>query len=598
MREVIRKLLFILPKRDLIKIVVLFIMMMVAAGLEVLGIGMIPAFVAIVASPERVLEYAPLESLLAFLDITTARDLLIWGSIALLGSFILKGSYRIAFNYIQARYIYNRRYQISHRLMSSYMQAPYTFHLERNTAELLRNITQEVNILIGNVLSMLLDITKQAVITISILLFLFIREPIISLLVIAFSGIASGSFLFLTKKKVKSFGKREQQHRSEMIKAVNQGLGGIKVARVLNREAEFIEKFRTEVRDSTRLLTYMTYTKKIPQPLMEITAVFSMLLIASFLVWEGRPMEAIVPIMTLFAVAIIRLMPAVKSLTSEYTYLIYNIVSLDPIYSDLKELEESSKKFKKDRKECRPLKLEQSIEVKDACYSYPNSDEQALNGVSFIVPRGDAVAFVGESGAGKTTIVDLLLGLLEPTSGEVLVDGKNIQENLSGWQRNIGYIPQSIYLADDTLRSNIAFGIPEKDIDEGKVMKALELAQIKELASRLPEGLETVLGEHGTRLSGGQRQRVGIARALYHNPQVLVMDEATSALDNITEKEITRAIETLKGDRTVIMIAHRLTTVENCDNLYLMKNGEIVDSGSYNELVENNGEFRKMALVP
>jgi len=597
LRDIIRKFLYILPKGDPFKIFVLFILMMVAAGLEVLGIGMIPAFVAIVASPERVLEYEPIQPLLSFLNITTPRDLLIWGSIALLGSFILKGGYRLAFNYFQARFLYNRRYQISHRLMSSYMQAPYTFHLERNTAELLRNITQEVNLLIGNVLTMILDISKQAIITIAILLFLFIAEPLISLLVILFSGIASGSFLYFTKKKVKAYGKREQQHRSEMIKAVNQGLGGIKDARVLNREAEFIEKFRTEVRDSTRLLTYITYTRRIPQPLMEVTAVFSMLLIASFLVWQGRPMEAIVPIMTLFAVAIIRLMPAVKSLTSDYTHIIYNIVTLDPIYNDLKELENSSKKFRKDRKESRPLKLESSIEARDVTYAYPNSDEQALNRVSFIIPQGDAVAFVGESGAGKTTVVDLLLGLLEPSSGEILVDGKNIQENLSAWQRNIGYIPQSIYLADDTLRSNIAFGIPKKDIEDEKVMKALELAQIKDLTNRLPEGLDTILGEHGTRLSGGQRQRVGIARALYHDPQVLVMDEATSALDNITEKEITKAIESLKGERTVIMIAHRLTTVESCDRLYLMKDGKIKDKGTYRELVDSNSEFRKMALV-
>jgi ABC-type multidrug transport system fused ATPase/permease subunit len=572
-------------------------MMMVAAGLEILGIGMIPAFVAIVASPERVLEYEPIQPLLEFLNINTARELLIWGSGALLGSFILKSSYKLFFNYFQARYIYNRRYQISHRMMSSYMQAPYTFHLERNTAELLRNITQEVNILIGNVLTMLLDISKQAVITISILLFLFIAEPFVTLLVIAFSGLASGSFLYMTKKKVKAYGKREQQHRREMIKAVNQGLGGIKIARVLNRESEFIEKFRTEVRNSTRLLTYMTYTKKIPQPLIETTAVMAMLLIASFLVWQGRPMEVIVPTLTLFAVAIVRLMPAVKSLTSDYTNLIYNIVALDPIYSDLKELEHSSKKFIKERKASQPLKLEHLVEARSVNYVYPNSDEQALKGVSFKIPKGHAVGFVGESGAGKTTVVDLLLGLMEPSSGEILVDGKNIHDHLSAWQQNIGYIPQSIYLADETLRSNIAFGIPEKEIDDEKVMRALELAQLKELIERLPDGMETILGENGTRLSGGQRQRVGIARALYHDPEVLVMDEATSALDNITEKEITMAIELLKGDRTIIMIAHRLSTVENCDVLYLMKDGEITDSGSYEELVENNREFRKMALV-
>jgi len=598
LREIIRKFLFILPKRDPIKLVVLFIMMLVAAAIEVVGIGMIPAFVAVVASPERVFEFEPLAPFLAFLNITTAQELLIWGSVALLGIFIIKSAYRLFFNYVEARFVYNRRYQISHRLMSSYMQAPYTFHLQRNTAELLRNITQEVTILIGNVLKLGLDISKQTVITFSILLFLFVMEPLITLVVILFSGLTAGTFIIFTKKKAKAFGKREQQHRREMIKAVNQGLGGIKDARVLNREAEFIEKFRVEARNSARLLTYISYTKKIPQPLMETTAVIGMLVIAALLVWQGRSMEVIVPMLTLFGVAIIRLMPAVKSLTSDYTHLVYNIVTLDPIYNDLKELNENRKKFIDERKASRPLKLKNLIEAKDIHYVYPNSDEQALNGVSFKIPKGGAVGFVGESGAGKTTVVDLLLGLMEPSDGEIVVDGKNIHENLSAWQRNIGYIPQSIYLADETLRKNIAFGLPDKEIDDEKVMKALELAQLKGLVERLPEGLDTILGEHGTRLSGGQRQRVGIARALYHDPEVLVMDEATSALDNLTEKEITKAIESLKGDRTVILIAHRLSTVENCDVLYLMKDGKIVDSGSYDELVENNGEFRRMALVP
>jgi len=571
--------------------------MLIAAGIEVIGIGMIPAFVSIVAAPERVLGFEPIQPYLSFLDINTSRDLLIWGSGILVGVFILKSIYKLAFNYIEARYIYNRRYKISHRMMSSYMQAPYTFHLQRNTAELLRNITQEVSLLIGSVLSKILSMTKEAVMALSILLFLLISEPLITLVVMVFAGGAAASFIYITKNKVKEYGKREQQHRSEMIKAVNQGLGGIKDVRVLNREAEFIEKFRIEAHNSSRLLTYMNYTKKIPHPLIETTAVIGMMCIAFILVWQGRPMEVIIPVLTLFAVAIVRLMPAVRTLTSDYTNLTYSIVSLDPIYNDLKELESESTKFVTDRKNTKPLKIENSIESNDVSYSYPNSDEQALKGVSFKIPKGHAVGFVGESGAGKTTVVDLLLGLLVPSSGEIRVDGKNIHDDLSAWQQNIGYIPQSIYLADETLRSNIAFGVPEKEIDDKKVIRALELAQLKDLIERLPDGLETILGENGTRLSGGQRQRVGIARALYHEPEILVMDEATSALDNLTEKEITKAIEALKGDRTVIMIAHRLTTVENCDLLYLMRDGKIKDSGTYHELVDTNKEFRRMALV-
>jgi len=273
-----------------------------------------------------------------------------------------------------------------------------------------------------------------------------------------------------------------------------------------------------------------------------------------------------------------------------------NIASIDPIYGDLKKLESEIREFHEDRRKAKKVILKRQIEVNNLYYTYPESSEQALRGVSFTIPKGKAIAFVGESGAGKTTIVDLLLGLMKPIKGAITVDGNDIHENLAGWQQNIGYIPQSIYLSDDTLRRNIAFGLPDKEIDDEKVMRAIESAQLGKLLKSLPEGLETRIGEHGTRISGGQRQRVGIARALYHNPEVLVMDEATSALDNITEQQVTKAIESLMGERTIIMIAHRLTTVMNCDRLYLMEQGKIIQEGTYQELVESSQQFREMAL--
>lgn len=596
MKDTIRKLIYILPKGDPFKLFILFVLMMLAAGLEVAGIGMIPVFVSIVADPERVLEYEPIQFVLTFLNIEGAEDLLIWGSIVLVLVFLVKSVYNIAFNYFEARFIFSRRYQISHRMMSSYMQAPYTFHLQRNTSELLRNITSEVNLLINGVMVVLLTMTKEMLMALGILTFLLVVEPLITLLVILLSGAGAGSFILLTRRKLIEYGLTEQGHREEMIRAVNQGLGGLKEARVLNREGELIEKFRSAAYRSSKLLTFMRFIKQIPKPVVETTAVVGMLLISAILVWEGRSMSAIIPILTLFAMAIVRLMPAVQSIASQYSGLQYNMVSVDPVYEDLVELNKHRKEFAQDRKMKVDLKIKNRIIAENVVYSYPDSAEQALKGVSFSIKKGSAVAFIGESGAGKTTIVDLLLCLLKPESGQVLVDGKNIHKHPSSWQKQVGYIPQSIYLADDTIRANIAFGLPEKEIDDDKVMKAVELAQLGTMVKKLPNGLNTLIGEHGTRISGGQRQRVGIARALYHNPQVLVMDEATSALDNITEKHITEAIEALRGDRTIIMIAHRLTTVKNCDMLYFMKDGKIEQMGSYDELVKTNSHFREMAL--
>jgi ATP-binding cassette, subfamily B, bacterial PglK len=597
LRNLLKKLFYLLPEGDPIRVSILLLLMLIAALFEVVGIGMIPAFVSIVAAPEQVLGYEPLQPLFAYLEITTEKDLLIWGSATLVAMFILKSTYIVIFNYMEARFIYNRRYKISHRLMSSYMQAPYTFHLNRNTAELLRNITQEVNILVNIIITNLLTISREAIMAVSILIFLLFVEPVITLVVIFFSGLGAGSFILLTQKKIKKYGKEEQEHRSNMIKAVNQGLGGIKDVRVLNREYEFIEKYRIEAYKSTRLMAYIRYIQQIPKPVVETTAVIAMMLISALMVWQGRPLSTIIPILTLFAMATVRLMPAVQQLSAQYTSLKYNLVALDPVYDDVKELEKYSREFKRDRKKNESLKLSENITASGITYCYPESKEQALDNVSFTIPKGKAVAFVGESGAGKTTVVDLLLGLLEPSEGTITVDGINIFEHLSAWQKNIGYIPQSIYLADETLRNNIAFGLPEDEIEDEKILKAIESAQLKDLVERLPLGLDTVIGEHGTRLSGGQRQRVGIARALYHNPQVLVMDEATSALDNVTEMEITKSIDALIGDRTIIIIAHRLTTVQNCHKLYLMKSGKIVDTGDYDELVDRNKDFRKMALV-
>jgi len=596
MPQTLKKIFYVLPDGDSIKLAVLLLAMLVAASLEVVGIGMIPAFVAIVADPETVMSVEFLQPLFNYLGIVSARDLLIFGSLVLVAVFILKSLYIIAFNYYEARFVLNRRYTISHRLMRAYMHAPYIYHLQRNTAELYRNLGQEIHVFINSVVTSLLKVCREGVMALAILGFLFFMEPVITLLVIALSGLGAGSFILLNKKKMKEYGEEEQLLRGEMVKAVYQGLGGIKDARILNREEDFIEKFRSKAYKSTRLLTYIRFIQQIPRPVVETTAVFGMLLVAALLVWQERPMSAIIPILTLFAMATVRLMPSVQQIITMYTTLRYNMVSLDPIYEDLKYLEAYNKRFVKDRKSQKLLELKQEIQIRNVSYSYPNTKEQALREVSLTIPRGEAVAFVGSSGAGKTTMVDLILGLLDPDEGEIMVDGTNIQDHLSAWQRNIGYIPQSIYIADESLRANIAFGIPESEIDEEKVMTAVKLAQLKTMVDRLPNGLDTVIGEHGTRISGGQRQRVGIARALYHDPKVLVMDEATSSLDNITERQITSAIQSLKGERTLIMIAHRLTTVKNCDKLYFMEQGRIIQEGTYQGLVKSNMQFREMAL--
>jgi len=596
-REYFRKVFYLLPKGDKYRIAGLLLMMFGAAVIEVAGIGMIPAFVSIVADPDRIMGYEPIAGLLDRLGIDTPQELLIWGGIALVMVFVIKNIYLAIYFYIEAKYAFSRYYKIAHRMMSSYMQAPYTFHLQRNTADLLRNSNSEVRILVKQVIKPTLVMAKEMVMFFAIILFLFFMEPVITLIVMVLLGSTVGGFLALTQRRVKGYGLEEQQHRRGLIKALNQGVGGIKDARVLNREAEFIEKFRYAASRSSKLLTKKYFLAKIPKPIVESIAVAGIMLIAILMVVQGRPVTTIIPVLTLFVMATVRLMPAIQQITRSLTKLRYNIVVVDPIYNDIVELADYRKRFLADRKKQQRLELKDRITIRDLQYNYPGSDVQALRGVSLEIPKGASVAFTGPSGAGKTTIVDLVLGLLDPLKGEILVDGNNIQDNLSAWQRNIGYIPQFIYLSDETLRNNVAFGVPEKEVEDEAVWKALRLAQLEEFVRGLPDGLDTIIGERGVRLSGGQRQRIGIARALYHNPQVLVMDEATSALDNVTEKQIISALDELKGHRTVITIAHRLTTVMNCDRIYFMKDGRIESEGTYDQLLEQNDSFRVLANV-
>jgi len=593
----LNKLRELFSQKDKIGFCLLLIGMIIGAGLETFSIAAIPAFISVVISPEKIMQFEPTEAILEFLGITTSQDILIWGSLALIFIFLFKTLYLCLLYYLQVRYTQNRRYHLSRRLFTAYMKAPYDFHLQRNSAELIRNTLQEVDQIMGSVVQPTLILTMQGLMIVAITTLLFVSHPLMALVATTFICLAGGGYLLWVKEKLRTYSKEAQEHRTLMVKTIQEGLGVIKELLVLHRQKNFVQRLDRNLWRILKAIRFKEFTFKTTSPYMEFISVAGLLSIAIILILGEQGAESIAPTLALFTAAFLRLKINVSQIVANVNHLRFGVVSISPVYLDLKMLEKRKTKSAKTTKgnQLQHLNISQGLTLENVWYRYPNSEEYSLKDISLTLPRGNSIAFAGSTGAGKTTIVDVILGLLEPEKGRITVDGQDIYANLPTWQSTIGYVPQFIYLIDDTIRHNVTLGLNDKDINEEQIWRAVRAAQLESFVQTLPEGIDTVIGERGIRLSGGQRQRIGIARALYHNPEVLIMDEATSALDNATEKAVVESINSLKGNRTIIMIAHRLTTVQNCDKLYFMKNGRIECSGSYDELFKNITEFRTMA---
>lgn len=598
MIDSLKKIYLLFPTKDRFKLGIIFAMMLVASLFEVLGISLIPAFVITIAEPDQVLSTYIVGDILTDWGITTSDELAFFGAALLIVVYIIKNIYLTFFHYLKVKFVQNRKIYLQSRIFKAYMTAPYTFYINKNSAELLRNVNGEVSKIVTGTMMPFLEVSLNAIMFVFLIITLVVWEPLITFITIVMMGGGGYLFLRITQKKTIDSGRISREAAGDMNRMVLQGLGGFKDARVLNREQMFLKQYYKFADTNRKASIYQTVVKALPKPIIETLLVVGILTITLIMVYEGRTFSDIIPVLTLFGVAAVKLMPIFNSVIGQITTIRYSAYSVYAIYDDLDLLENKFKDFRdKILSKAKKTQLKEKIELKSISYRYPDSEEYAVKNIDLTIPKGSAIAFVGASGAGKTTLVDIILGLLTPETGTIKVDGKDIYDDIRGWMKNIGYIQQANYLMDERIFRNIAFGIPDDEVDEKKLWDAIRAAQLEELVERLPIGLRTRVGERGVRLSGGQQQRVTIARALYNNPQVLVMDEATSALDNITEKYVIEAIEKLRGDRTIIMIAHRLTTVQNCDIIYLLEEGEIVASGTYDELLANSAEFRRMSLV-
>ena len=573
--ELLKKLNYIFAKKQKVQVAVLFFIIVGGALWELLGITAIMPFVNVAMDPQSIFESDLLAFFYEVFHMTSSNMFLAFLAGVLILIYIVKNLYLTAMNYGIYRFSYNNQRRISEKLLSSYLKQPYTFFLQKNSAELIRNISEDVSMLMDTVLSTM-QLVAEFLVCGLLLIYLLFKDKTITLVV----GAVLLLFLFLImrsiKKNIRLRGQNVREAREGITKWLFQTFGGIKETKLLEREDFFRKRYSEH---STKFAynhgIYQTLSY-IPKPAMETVCIVSLMGVIAIKLLRGVDSEYFISTVSIFAVAAFRLLPAFNRITGYMSRIMFNHYGVNSVYHDLKEVEELEQKLK--IRECLVEKLpfEREIEIKNIFFHYPNVEENVLENVSLTIPKNKSVAFVGPSGAGKTTLADIILSVLTPQKGAVLVDGENIEHNLKHWHSKLGYIPQSIYLIDDTIRNNISYGIEEEEINEERIWDVIKEAQLKEFVESLEDGLDTYIGEGGVRLSGGQRQRIGIARALYGDPEILILDEATSALDTDTETAVMDAINSLAGKKTLIIIAHRLSTIENCDIVYEIKEHEVI----------------------
>ena len=588
-----RKILYLLTSYEKRRAMLLLCMILIVAFLETIGVASIVPFMAVLTSPDLIQTNPILNNLFSLskkFGVETDIEFLFVLGITVFFLLLITIAFKALTQFALLRFTYMRQYSLGKRMIEGYLHQPFTWFLNRHSADLGKNIIAEVSLIVNSILNPLLNLIQFILITLALLIILILVDTKIAIIVGSTVGLAYGIIYFFTRSLVYKIGKERLKANELLYISVSEAFGAIKEIKVSGSEKNFVNRYSDPAKNLASKQALLGLISSLPRFALEAVAFGGIILIILYLIAQTGNFNDIIPVIALYVFAGYRLMPALQGIYRSAAQIKYATPTLDTLYEDSRNLKSKIPTNDKNR-----LHLKKNIILKNIFYKYPNSKKTVLNNLNLNISASSKIGIVGATGSGKTTVVDIILGLLDLQKGVLEVDGKLIEKNnLRTWQNSIGYVPQNIFLADDTVLANIAFGVEKNMINQQSVENVSKIASLHEfVVNELPEKYQTHVGERGIRLSGGQRQRIGIARALYHNPKLLILDEATSSLDNLTEQDVIDAVYNMGKELTVIMIAHRLSTVKECDNIVILENGQIKHQGTFQELAKISDYFRK-----
>ena len=578
--ETIRKAWAVYPKQSKRRVPFVMLLGILGTAVEAFGIGLVIPVMTTMSKASPGNSGSILQPLFNFFGIRAVGTMVGVAVLSIVVAFIIKNVYQLFYSWYVSKFSNFSSQQLSSMLFRSFLRRPYTFHLQRNSSELLNVVQQEVGMTLGIVIGTT-SLLKEILLGGSVAVLMFITEPVAAASTLTILIFGSILYTKVTKPRIAYFGQQRQKIQAPLMRYLLQGFGGVKDIQVLGRAEDFSTQYEQQnlvVQDAS--LRY-SLIRQIAPMWTELLAMSGLTVVVWIMVWQGRAPDRIIPLLGLFVIATWRFVPSINNVIGLVNSLSYSKPAVESLYNEFEYIKKQNEIIKTQ------AVFTDKIEMRNLTFSYANTLAPSLRDVNIVVRKGETVGFIGPSGAGKSTLVDVILGLLPPSSGELLVDGVNMHEHNIEWQSTIGYVAQAIYLTDDTIRRNVAFGIAENEIDDVALERSLKSAQLWEFVQGLSDKTHSIVGERGIRVSGGQRQRIGIARALYHEPQVLVLDEATSSLDIETETEVMSAIRALQGFKTILIVAHRLSTVQHCDRVYKIEDATIVGEGTLEELTKS-----------